>query len=124
LLIFSSETTPPTLDFLEFLGLHVKSKIRVTKNTTHTCRKPIQEIVTFLSEVIENKILNKLKESDHIAIMFDESTDCTITELVIHCQYTVKDTGKLKSQLLNIIDVLGPSESETSEGDTHTELSL
>jgi len=55
-------------------------------------------MVTFLSEVIENKILKNLKES---AIMFDKSTDCTITEqLVIHCRYIVKDIGELQSQFL------------------------
>ena len=32
------------------------------------------------SQVIENKILSCLKDSDHVAIMFDESTDCTVTE--------------------------------------------
>jgi len=107
----------PFLDFLEFLGLHVKSKIRVAKNATYTSRKSIQEMVIFLSEVIENKILKNLKESDHIAIMF--GTDCTITEqLVIHCRYIVKDTNELQSQFLKVIDVLGPSESEISEGDT------
>ena len=79
-------------------------------------------MVFFLSEVIENK---NLKESDHIAIMFDESTDCTVTEqLVIHCRYIVKDTVELQSQFLKIIDVLGPSGSETSEGDTQRVVSL
>jgi len=112
----------PFLDFLEFLGLHVKSKIRVAKNATYTSRKSIQEMVSFLSQVIENKILKNLKESDHVAIMFDESTDCTVTEqLVIHCRYIEKDTGELQSQFLKVIDVLGPSESETSEGESDSQ---
>ena len=41
----------PLLDFLEFLGLHMKSKIRVDKNATYTSRKSIQEMVSILSEV-------------------------------------------------------------------------
>ena len=117
----------PLLDFLEFLGLHVKSKIRVTKIATYTSRKSIQEMVSILSEVIENRILRNLKESNHMAIMFDESTDCTITEqLVIHCRYIVKDTGELQSYFLKVIDVLGPSETEDTdgEGDTQRVVSL
>ena len=100
----------------------MKSKIGVAKNATYTCRKSIKEMVSFLSEVIENKILKNLKESDNIAIMFDESTDCTVTEqLVIHCRYIVKDTGELQSQFLKVTDVLGPSGSESSEGEGDTQ---
>lgn len=115
----------PLLDLLEFLGLHVKSKIRVAKNATYTSRKSIQEMVSVLSQVIENKILSCLKDSDHIAIMFDESTDCTITEqLVIHCRYIVKETGELKSHFLKVIDVLGPSETSEGECDAQRIVSL
>ena len=62
-----------------------------------------------------------------MAIMFDESTDCTITEqLVIHCRYIVKDTGELQSYFLKVIDVLGSSETEDTdgEGDTQRVVSL
>ena len=83
-------------------------------------------MLSFLSEVIENKIVKSLQESDHVAIMFDESTDCTVTEqLVIHCRYILKDTAtgelQLQSKFLKVIDVLGPSESETSEGESETQ---
>ena len=84
-------------------------------------------MVSILSEVIENRILRNLKESNHMAIMFDESTHCTITEqLVIHCRYIVKDTGELQSYFLKVIDVLGPSETEDTdgEGDTQRVVSL
>lgn len=108
----------PLLDLLEFLGLHVKSKIRVAKNATYTSRKSIQEMVSVLSEVIENRILRNLKESNHVALMFDESTDCTITEqLVVHCRYIVKDTGELQSYFLKVIDVLGPSGTDNADGE-------
>ena len=50
----------PLLDFLEFLGLHVKNKIRVAKNATYISCKSIQEMVSILSEVIENRILRNL----------------------------------------------------------------
>ena len=66
----------------------MKGKIWVLKNATCTSHKSIQEIVTIPSKVIENRIL---KESNHMAIMFNENNDFTITEqLVIHCQYIVK----------------------------------
>ena len=96
----------------------MKSKIRVAKNATYISCKSIQEMISILSEVIENRILRNLKESNHMAIMFDESTDCTITEqLVIHCQYIVKETGELQSYFLKVIDILGQSE-------THRDLSV
>ena len=115
----------PLLDFLDYLGLHVKMNIRVAKNATYTSRKSIQEMVSILSEVIENKILSCVNNSDHIAIMFDESTDCTVTEqLVIHCRYIEKDTGKLKSHFLKVIDALGPCESAEDEGDLPRAVSL
>jgi len=73
-------------------------------------------MVSILSEVIENTILSCLNNSDHIAIMFDESTDYTVTkQLVLPCQYIEKDTGELKSHSLQIIDALGPCESVEGE---------
>ena len=46
----------------------------------------IQEMVSVLSEVNENRILRNLKVCNHMAIVFDENTDCTITkQLVIYC---------------------------------------
>ena len=81
-------------------------------------------MLSFLSEVIENKIVKSLQESDHVAIMFDESTDCTVTEQLV-ILYILKDTAtgelQLQSKFLKVIDVLGPSESETSEGESETQ---
>jgi len=97
----------------------------VAKNATYTSHKSIQEMVSILSKVIENTILSCLNNSDHIAIMFDESTDCTVTEqLVLHCRYIEKDTGELKSHFLKIIDALGPCESVEGEGDRSRAISL
>ena len=108
----------PLLDFLEYLGVHIKSNIRVAKNATYTSRKSIQEMVSILSEVMENTILSFINNSEHIAIMFDESTDCTVTEqLVLHCRYIEKDTGELKSNFLKVIDALGLCESVEGESD-------
>ena len=43
----------PLLDFLELLGVSVKSDIHVAKNATYTINKSIQEMLYCLSEVIE-----------------------------------------------------------------------
>ena len=111
----------PLLDFLEYLGVHIKSNIRVAKNATYTSRKSIQEMVSILSEVMENTILSFINNSEYIAIMFDESTDCTVTEqLVLHCRYIEKDTGELKSNFLKVIDALGPCESVEGESDRYS----
>lgn len=51
-----------------------------------------------MSEVIESRILTEMKESDHFVLMFDETTDCTVTEqLAIHGRYIHNETGELKS---------------------------
>ena len=98
----------PLLDLLKFLGLDIKGNIRVAKNATYTSDKSIQMLYC-LSEVIETRILNSMKESKHISIMFDETTDCTATEqLAVHGRFINKDTGALESHFLKVIDVLGP----------------
>ena len=75
----------PLLDFLELLGLDVKDDICVAKNATYTSDKSIQEMLFIMSEVIETQILAKMKDSDHFALMLDETTDCSITEqLAVH----------------------------------------
>ena len=41
--------------------------------------------------------------------MFDETTDFTVTEqLAVHGRFINKDTGKLKTHFLKVMDVLGP----------------
>ena len=57
-----------------------------------------------------------------MAIMFNESTDCTVTEqLVIHCRYIVKNTGELQSYFLKVIDVLRPLETDDADGESDTQ---
>jgi hypothetical protein len=98
----------PLLDLLTFLGLDVKDQIRVAKNATYTSHKSIQEMLYILSEVIENDMLNELKDSEHFAIMFDESSDCTnIEQLVIHARY-ISANGELQVKFLKILDALQP----------------
>ena len=62
-----------------------------------------------ISEIIETRILNEMREGPHFALMLDETTDCTVTEqLAIHGRYISSVTGELKSHFLKVIDVLQP----------------
>lgn len=116
----------PLLDLLQTLGLQTKSDLHVAKNATYLSDKSIQEMLYVLSEVIEQSILTQVKESDHIALMLDETTDCTVTEqLALHCRYIEKASGNLKSCYLRTIDVLKPEiESVSSESSQDTCISV
>ena len=84
------------------LGVDVKAKISIARNATYTSDKTIQEMIFIMSEVIENSILEEMKESDHFALMFDETMDCTVTEqLAIHGRFINKSTEELKSHYLS-----------------------
>ena len=109
----------PFLDFIELLGVKVKSEIQVARNALYTSCKSIQEMIFILSEVIEMKILKEMTESDHFALMFDETTDCSVTEqLAIHGRYICKNSGELKTCFLKVIDVLQPEIDGSSSNDT------
>ncbi|XP_065843451.1 zinc finger protein 862-like [Oscarella lobularis] len=97
----------PLLDLFEFLGVHIKAGLRVAKNALYTSDQSIQEMVYVLSEVVEKKILKSIRESNHFALMIDETTDCTVTEqLAIHGRFICKSTGQLRSHFLTVIDLL------------------
>ena len=99
----------PLLDLLELLGLKVKSEIQIAKNATYTSCKSIQEMIFTLSEVIEMKILAEMRESDHFALLFDDTTDCLVTEqLAVHGRFVCHKTRNLKTSYLKVIDVLRP----------------
>lgn len=75
----------PLLNLMAFLGNDIKSRIHVAKNATYLSDKSIQEMVYILSEVIETKVLSEMQDSDHFALLLDETSDCTVTEqLAIH----------------------------------------
>ncbi len=99
----------PLLDFLEVLDLSAKSDIQVALNATYTSMRSIQAMLFILPEIIVIKLLNKMRKLDHFALMFDETTDCSVTEqLAIHSRYIDKESGALKSYYLKVIDVLQP----------------
>ena len=65
--------------------MDVKAKISKARNAVYTRDKTIQEMIFIVSEVLETQILEAIKKSHHFALMFDETTDCTVTEqLAIH----------------------------------------
>ena len=101
----------PLLDLLLLgvFGLNVKSKIQVAKNALYTSDKAIQEMVLVISEVIETRILNEIRASNHFSLMLAETTDCTVTEqLALHGRCIDPSSGELKSYYLKAIDVLQP----------------
>ena len=107
----------PLLDLLELHGLKVKSEIQIARNATYTSCKSIQEMIFILSEVIEMNILTEMRESDHLALLFDETTDCSMTEqLAIHGRFICHKTGTLKTSYLKIIDVVQPEIDGNSQG--------
>ena len=67
-----------------------------------------------MSEVLERKILEDVRESNHFPLLFDETTDCTVTEQpAVHGCYISND-GQLKCCYLKIIDLLQPNSSAQS----------
>ena len=67
-----------------------------------------------MSEVLERKILEDMRESNHFSLLFDETTDCTVTEqLAVHGCYISND-GQLKCCYLKIVDLLQPDSSAQS----------
>ena len=63
----------------------MKSRIQIVRNALYTSNKSVQEMVSVISEVIEVRILDEMKKSNHFSLMIDESTDCTVTEqLILH----------------------------------------
>lgn len=100
----------------------MKSDIQIAQNATYTSMRSIQEMLFILSEIIETKILNNMRESDHFALMFDERTDCSVTELAIHGRYIDKESGALKSCYLKVIDILQPEIDALQDTSTHTEM--
>ena len=115
----------PILDFCGFLGVEIKKMIRTAKNATYTSASAIQEMLFVLSDVIEADILSQMKTADHFAILFDETTDCTVTEqLAIHGRFINKDSGELQSHYLTVIDVLHPSDVTDREDNSSVVISL
>ena len=97
----------PLLDLTTHLGLHIKDGIRVGKNAHYTSPQSIQELLQAMSWVLETEVLDELRLSECYALMFDETTDISVTEqMVIHCRYINSD-GELKVQYLKVIDALG-----------------
>ena len=107
----------PILDLASWLGVEIKSKIRVARNAIYTSHKSIQEMLYVISELLEKRSLDELKDSEHFALMFDETTDCTTQEqLAIHGRYIDNATGELKCTFLKVVDLLQPEVESAAAG--------
>lgn len=97
------------------MGLHVKSDLYVAKNATYASCKSIQE--WFWSV----RVLKRIKESDHFALMFDETTDCSVSEqLAIHGRYWQRIWFSKNCYLkITEIDALGNQQSLATETSVH-----
>ena len=62
----------PLLDLVCYLGIDIKGRISKARNASYTSEKIIQEMVFIMSEVLENKILEDMRESDNFSSFFDE----------------------------------------------------
>ena len=61
-----------------------------------------------MSEIIENDIIDKLRQSKHFSLLFDETTDCAVIEqMVIRGQFIDSD-GTLHVKFLKVLDALKP----------------
>ena len=95
------------------LGIDIKSKISIARNATYASDKTTQEMVYIISELIEVHIIEQMRKSEHFALMFDETADCTVTEqLAIHARFIDASSGEVKSHSLKILDVLQPESTD------------
>lgn len=112
----------PLLDLMSYLGAKIKEKTGKGMNVTYTSKKTIQEMVYIMSDILEKKIFESMRESDHFSILFHETTDCTITEqLAVHgCLIT--NSGELRCCFLKVIDLLQPESTglESISGNAQT----
>lgn len=91
----------PMLDLLEYLQV----SLNLSNGPNYTSRTSIQEMLYCMSEVIETKLMNELLEADHFAILFDETTDCSVKEqMIVRARY-VKE-GMISVKFLKIIEPL------------------
>ena len=94
------------LDLPSWLRVEIKDKIRVARTAIYTSHKSIQEMPYVISELLDKRTLEKLKDSEHFALMFDETTYCTTQEkLAIHGRHIDKATAELKCTFLKTCDV-------------------
>ena len=103
----------PLLDLAGLLGIDIKSKIYIARNATYTSDKTIQEMLHIIPEVVEVHIIEQMRKSEHFALMFDETADCTVTEqLAIHARFIDASSGEVKSHYRKILDVLQPESTD------------
>ncbi|XP_071949126.1 zinc finger protein 862-like [Antedon mediterranea] len=96
----------PLLDLLTQLGLNIKEDLNVAKNVTYCSNKSIQEMLSFISNQLEEATLLAVKNSPYFAIMLDETTDVSVSEqLTLNCRY-IDGNGNLCVKFLKMIEPL------------------
>ena len=80
------------------------SKIYIGKNATYRSDKSIQEMLYAMSDLIEDRILDDLKKSNFFALMFDETTDCSVIEqLVIRTRCIDSNATNIANQVKDFV---------------------
>ena len=115
---------PKLLELEKLLGLDIMEKIKKGKNAKYTSEQAIKEMLICLSELIETNILKEIKKSDSYSLMFDETTDISVTEqMVIHSRF-IDGNGDVCIKYLKILDALEFTKSkdkQQQDGDSDTE---
>ena len=75
--------------------------------------------------ISEVQIIEQMRKSEHFALMFKETADCTVTEhLAIYARFIDASSGEVKSHYFKILDVLQPEGTDvcirmSAEVNTH-----
>ena len=90
------------LRFIEHLGIQELQCLRAARNATYTSQRIVADFLNVISSVVEDNIISKMKKSNSIALMTDESTTISVTKkLVIYGRSVVE--GKLSSHFLKML---------------------
>ena len=83
------------LALAEDLGCKYFEDLRVGRNATYTSPQIAGEFLKVMDRMIEERVLEELRQSDTYSIMVDESSDISILkQLVCYCRAVME--GKLK----------------------------
>ena len=61
-----------------------------------------------MSEIIENDIIDKLRQSKHFSLLFDETTDCAVIEQMVIRGRFIDSDGTLHMKFLKVLNALKP----------------
>ena len=70
----------PLLNLLDYLEVKVQVGVN---GPAYTSRSSIQDILYCMSDYLENKTINELTQTENFSLLFDVTTDCTVSEQMI-----------------------------------------